>query len=224
MTVDESIQDMVGKELRWDKSVNAAHVGVSVTQGVVTLQGHVDTYPEKQRAEKAALRVRGVRSVANDLVVHVPRDGTRDDTDIALGITQAMTKNVNIPRGAVQSTVRNGWVVLDGKIDWEYQRLAAEKVARDVPGVAGLTNSIRLEQHASPQNVEREITAALHRLADIDAHDVQVRIVESVAVLTGRVSSWQEVNAARRAAADAPGVSRVDVKLHVEPAPTAAGV
>jgi osmotically-inducible protein OsmY len=220
MTVrDTAAQDMVTQELRWDHSINSANIGVAVDQGAVTLTGHVASYVERERAEKAAKRVKGVHAVANELDVHIPHAGLRDDTDIAAAVSGAMAMNIEIPRDAVQVTVRKGRVTLEGTVAWDFQRLAAAKVARDAHGVVSVTNDIVLKQRAEPRNIDRDITAALHRLADVDAHSVHVAVADGVATLTGRVSSWSEVTAAHRAAAAAPGVQRVDVKLLVEPAP-----
>ena len=94
---DTTVQDMVTQELRWDRSIDSANIGVSADQGAVTLSGHVATYPEKERAEKAAKRVRGVHAVANELEVHIPLVSRRDDTDIAVALCHALGMNISAP-------------------------------------------------------------------------------------------------------------------------------
>jgi osmotically-inducible protein OsmY len=221
---DTTLQDMVTQELRWDWSIDSANIGVSADQGAVTLSGHVPTYLAKDRAEKAAKRVKGVRAVANELEVHIPASGRRDDTDIAVALSKGLAMNTSVPKDSVQATARDGWVTLAGTVAWDFQRRAAARIARDAHGVSGVTNNIALERRAQAHNVEHDIRAALYRLAGIDADSVHVSVSNDVATLTGRVSSWQELIAARRAAAAAPGIHRVDVELRVEPAAIPAGV
>ena len=212
------------QELRWDFSIDSANIGVSADHGAITLSGHVTTYPERERAERAAKRIRGVHAVANELEVRIPQVSRRDDTDIAVALSQALAMHISVPKDSVQATARNGWVTLDGTVAWDFQRQVAAKVARDAHGVHGVTNNITLEQRAQPHNIEHEIRSALVRLADVDADSIHVGVVNGVATLTGRVSSWQEVTVAQRAAAAAPGVHRVEVQLRVGAAPVPAAV
>jgi osmotically-inducible protein OsmY len=221
---DTTVQDMVMHELRWDSSVDSANVGVSADHGAITLSGHVATYSEKQRAESAAKRVKGVRAVANELEVHIPVSSRRDDTDIAVAFSKALAMNSTVPADSIQATASKGWITLTGTVPWDSQRLAAGKIARDAYGVIGVTDNIALEQRAQPHNIEHDIKSALYRLAGIDGDAIHVAVSGGVATLTGRVSSWQEMTVARRAAAAARGVHRVDVQLRVEPASILAGV
>lgn len=219
MTFTDAVeQDMVMQELRWDRSIDSANIGVSFHRGAVTLNGHVASYAEKDAAEKAVKRVRGVTAVANELEVRLPSLSQRDQTDIAVDLAQAMAINVNVPKDSVQATVRNGWVTLDGTVKWDFQRFAAAKIARQARGVLGVTNAVKLEAAEAAQDIEKDIRAALNRYADIDAQAVHVTVRNGVATLTGRVSTWGEVTVARRATAAAPGVHEVKVELRVEPA------
>jgi osmotically-inducible protein OsmY len=111
--------------------------------------------------------------------------------------------------------VHNGHVTLTGRVGWHFQREAAEKAVRYIPGVVELLNYVEVVPAASPTDVQRRITESLHRNADLNARHVEVTVSGSVATLTGRVSSWTQRHAAARAAADAPGISRVDDQLEV---------
>ncbi len=147
----------------------------------MTLNGHVASYAEKDAAEKAVKRVRGVTAVANELEVRLPSLSQRDQTDIAVDLAQAMAINVNVPKDSVQATVRNGWVTLDGTVKWDFQRFAAAKIARQARGVLGVTNDIKLEAAEAAQDIEKDIRAALNRYADIDAQAVHVTVRNGVA-------------------------------------------
>ena len=210
----EDIQQDVLDELAWDSSLDAAGIGVAITDGAVTLSGHVRSYAEKRAAEKAAKRIRGVQAVANDLEVRLPSSMQRDDTDIAAAVAAAMKWNVSVPQ-TVTATVQRGWVTLEGEVDWNFQLHAAERAIRDIQGVRGITNSIRLRARAQPEQVKAQIQKAFHRSAQIDADHVKVAIVDGRVTLTGTVRSWSELNEAEHAARTAPGVREVVNDLHV---------
>jgi osmotically-inducible protein OsmY len=214
---DIDVQTDVTDELRWEPMVDAANIGVSADRGAVTLSGHVASYAEKLAAEKAAKRVKGVTAVANELKVRLPRHNVIDDADIALSVSQAMAATISLPRGAVQATVRDGWVTLEGTVTWDYQRGVAARIAHDARGVVGVINLINLQDTRLAHDIERDIRAALHRRADVDAHALHVSARNGRVTLTGTVTSWSEVTAARRAAASAPGVKQVDTNVRVQP-------
>ena len=222
-TSDSTLQDEVMAELRWDSSSNAANIGVSAHDGAVTLSGHVASYPQRIAADKAARRIRGVVAVANELDVHLPTSWQRDDTDIAGSLARALSDSTLITPGSVKATVSHAWVQLEGTVNWAYQRSTAERIARHVVGVVGMTNAITLTTRATAHNVDKEIRSALHRRADLDARSIHVEVLGNVATLTGSVSSLAEERAATKAAAAAPGVERVTSHLRVIPAPTLVG-
>jgi len=221
---DIDVQADVTQELRWDHSIDAANIGVSADRGAATLSGHVASYAEKVAAEKAAKRVKGVTAVANELEVRLPSHGSVDDTDIAVALSHAMTSTISIPLGSIQPTVQKGWVTLEGTVAWDYQRLVAARIARDARGVTGVTNRVRLQDTAQGSHIEQDIRAAIRRRADLDAQAIHVSVRNGRATLTGTVTSWGEVTAARRAAAAAPGIQDVDMNVRVEPLRVTAGV
>src|SRR3954469_18432161 len=139
---DIDIQRDVLHELAWEPSVNAAHIGVSVKDGVVTLTGHVPAYAEKYAAERAAKRVEGVRAVANELDVKLPEGSRRTDEDIAAAAVNALRWNILVPADNIKVTVSKGLVTLEGEVNWQFQRAAADRAVRDLPGVVGVSNYI----------------------------------------------------------------------------------
>src|SRR3954447_4649810 len=140
MKTDSELQRDVLNELKWEPSVDAAHIGVSVKDGVVTLSGHVSSYAEKYAAERAAKRVHGVKAVANELDVKLPGSSRRTDEDIAMAAVSALRSNSSVPADNIKVTVRDGWITLDGTVEWQYQKLAAENAVRYLPGVKGVIN------------------------------------------------------------------------------------
>lgn len=216
LTGDEvHMREAVMCELEADPRLDASGIGVTAAGEAIVLSGFVDTFYAKLAAERAAKRVRGVRAVAND--IEVRRKLGRADDHIARDAARALELRSTVPSG-VQATVHHGHVTLTGKVEWAFQREAAEKAVRYVPGVVGVDNHIQVTAAPTPKNLRSRIREALHRNADVNAHHIEVAISGGVATLTGNVASWTQRQAAERAAADAPGVIRVDNRLEVMPA------
>ena len=209
------LKRLVQEELKWEPSIDENSIGVEVSdEGVVTLNGHCKTYSEKLTAEKAVKKVRGVMAVANDIEVRIT--GKRDDTVIAENATRALFLNSSVPQDRIKVLVQDGWITLEGEVDWEYQRRAAVKTVRELAGVRGLTNFVSLKPGVQPREIEKQIRAAFERNALVDASHVHVNVDGSKVELTGSVHSWQERTEAERQAWAAPGVMSVDNRLLVE--------
>ena len=216
MQLDKELQADIVRELEWEPKVDSANIGLAVDKGAVTLTGHVNTYTELIAAERAALRVYGVLAVANELVVKLPSDRTRDDSDIALAISNQMAWNAAIPHEAVKAKVTHGWVTLEGRVDWAYQSEAANKLVRGLAGVKGVTNRLIVQPAPHYKDVKAKITEALHGQAQIEARRIWLTTDDGHVTLHGQVSSWSEASAARKAAESAPGrdQSRQPVDYH----------
>lgn len=222
-TMNPTLQDLVMAELRWDPSVDAASLVVTAHDGAITLTGHVPNFPQAVAAEKAVKRVRGVVALANEVEVHLPTSWRRDDTDIAETLARGLADSTSLPAGSVTATVRNGCVTLEGTVAWAYQRDMAARITRHVAGVTLITNKITIKATATAHDVEKDIRAALHRRANLDANGVHVAVSGNVATLTGTISSIAEDRAAWFAAAAAPGIERVVDRLTILPAADLAG-
>jgi osmotically-inducible protein OsmY len=214
---DNEIRDDVINELQWDPQITEPEaIGVAVADGAVTLTGHVATYAERLAAARAAERVYGVKAVANDLKVKLS-GAPRDDTDIARAIAHVLEWNVQVPEGKVQARVQDGWVMLEGEVEYEYQRHEVERMVRNVRGVVGVTDLITVKPPVSPEKVQSVIEDAFRREAEIDARHIRVEVSDHTAKLYGHVHSLHEAAAARAAAAAAPGVATVESHLLVSP-------
>src|SRR5271157_4274004 len=83
MKDDEQLQSDVEQELRWDPSIRAERIGVSVKSGVVELDGHVESFYEKWAAERAAMRVTNAKAIASEIKVDLLSSAARTDEVIA---------------------------------------------------------------------------------------------------------------------------------------------
>jgi osmotically-inducible protein OsmY len=214
---DRELLVHVKNALDWEPSVDGSGVAVAVDDGVVTLRGDVSSYVEKHTAERTVLHVYGVKAVANDLVVRIPHGSERSDTAIAQDSVNALSCNSLVPADRVTVSVANGWVTLNGTLDWYYQIDAAERTVRNVPGVKGVSSAVVLQPLVKPVDVHERISAALHRSAEVDARRIAVVANEGQVILTGHVRSFAEREAAERAAWSAPGVTSVDDRITVVP-------
>ncbi|WP_437276798.1 BON domain-containing protein [Sorangium sp. So ce375] len=216
MKTDIELQRDVLNELSWEPSVDAAHIAVSVKDGIVTLGGHASTHAEKHAAEEAAKRVYGVRAVVNELDVKLADSGRRTDEDIAAAAVKALEWNLLVPADKIKVTVSNGWLKLEGEVNWQFQKNAAERAVRYLAGVRGVSNLITVGPRVSPAEVEGQIEEALKRSALLDARRIRVEVVDGEVFLRGSVRSWAEREEAERAAWAAPGVHRVEDFIAVE--------
>ena len=215
---DQEIQRNVLDELKWDARVQPNEIGVAVKDGVVTLTGWVDSYTKKWAAEEAAHRVKGVRAVANDVEVRIPTMAERTDADIALAVTRAIEWDAMVPTEKVKVTVSKGWVTLEGAVEWQFEKEAAERAARRITGVRGVTNLVRVQPSTpSPSDIKQRIEAALLRDAETDAQRIQVEVSGSTVTLRGTVRSYAEKQEAARVAWSAPGVKAVENQIQVAP-------
>jgi osmotically-inducible protein OsmY len=215
MKSDSDIKHDVTEELSWDPAVNATAIGVAVREGIVTLSGQVDSFAQKHSAERAAMRVGGVRGIALELEVRLAPHGTRTDTEIAQAALHALRWHSLVPDEKVKVEVEDGQLTLSGEVDFAYQRASAEESLRALVGVTAIDNRIAIRPRVGEFDIAGQIGAALKRHAERQARHIKVDVEGAVVTLSGLVDSLAEHDAAIGTAFASPGVARVVDRLEV---------
>jgi osmotically-inducible protein OsmY len=210
---DKQLHDEILAELDYEPEVHPERIGVSVENGVVTLSGHVDSYRQKLAAERVVKRVYSAKAVVDELEVRLPSRDEVPDQDLARAAVRTLETMGVAPPDSVRITVREGHLLLDGEVDWHYQRQATEMALRHLRGVRGVKNHLRVRETASPEDVRERIDASLRRLAEVEADGISVETVGGMAILRGQVRSLREREDVEQAAWRAPGVSEVENRL-----------
>lgn len=211
MTLKQTILDA----LEFDPSIDAASIGVSVDNGVVTLSGHVPTYFEKMKAEDLAIAIRGVKAIAQEIEVRPAGTHLTADDEIARRVLDVLRWSTTLPAEAVKVKVQGGWLTLTGAVEWNFQREAAARAVRDMSGVKGVTNNIIITPKATPADLRDRIERALKRQAELDMNNIRVEVADGAVTLEGKVHSLAERRVAEQAVWAAPGIREVRDRLSV---------
>src|ERR1700676_2277736 len=217
MKSDSEIEHDVREELKWDPDLAAEDIAISVKNGVVTLAGFTHSYTDRLEAELAAKRVAGVHAVANDIEVRLPAIDQRPDPDIAKDAVAALKSELPISHDKIKVIVKDGWITLEGAVEWQYQKTTAENAVRKVKGAKGVTNVMMVKPKVEPSDLQRKILEAFKRNAEVDANRITVEANGSEVILKGTVRSWIEREEAERVAWSAPGVTKVEDRIVVSP-------
>jgi len=210
---DLDLRKAILEELEFQPDINAANIGVSVDNGVVTLSGHVNTLAQKVSAERAVKSIKGVRALAEELEVRLNNNGGTGDDTIAQRALRIILWSSDVAEGDVKVTVQHGRVTLEGEVDWQYQKETVESSVRKLSGVTAVNNRLILRPRLDVFDIQERIEAALKRNAELHAHKIRVKVEGDVVTLEGRVHLWRERQIAERAAWSVPGVSKVEDHL-----------
>ena len=215
MIPNKELQKKALEALDWEPSLDSRLIGVAAGYGVITLTGQVSSFADRLTAERVVKGVAGVRGIANDLDVRLPGSSERSDGDLAAAAVKALEWDIQVPQELITVRVSRGWVTLEGEVEWQYQREAADRAVRYLTGVQGVANRISLTSRVTPCDVARRIEAALKRHAELEARRIRVETRGGKVVLEGAVHTWAEREEAERAAWAAPGVTAVEDHIGV---------
>jgi osmotically-inducible protein OsmY len=209
MKTDTQLHSDVIAELSWEPSINSEEIGVEVKDGIVTLAGHVGSYAEKMDAERATMRVSGVKALVVEMDVRLAGSSARTDADIARSVEHVLEWTTYLPKDAVKIKVESGLVTLSGEVSWEYQRQTAVSAVRYLMGVKGVKDQLVIKPKLSASLVKADIEAALKRRAQKDANQISVSVHGTDVTLSGKVHTWSERELATHTAWGSPGVRSV---------------
>ncbi len=217
MRSNSDLQKDVQNAIKWEPLMNAAEIGVTVKDGVVTLTGVVDSYSKKMEAEAAAKNVVGVKAVVEKIEIKYSNTWSKkDDNEVANEVLNAFKWNWQVPNDKIKIKVEKGWVTLEGELNWNYQREAAKDAVRNLLGVTGVTNNIKIKSETHDAIEKMDIENALTRNWSVSDQDIRVKVDGSKVTLEGIVNSPYQKEEAERIAWNAPGVWNVDNLLAIE--------
>jgi osmotically-inducible protein OsmY len=216
MKNNEQLQMDVLEAIKWEPQLNAAEIGVIVHDGIVTLTGTVDNYSKKIAAESATKNVAGVKAVVEKIDVKYSNFGVKTDDEIANEVLKSLKNHWNVPDEQIKIEVEDAWVTLNGDVTWNYQRVAAKDAIDNLPGVKGVINNLKIRANAITELEKRLIEKALNRHWSINADDIDVEVIGSKVILSGKVTSMYQKEEAGNIAWKTPGVLSVDNNLVVE--------
>ena len=213
---DKQLRQDVLDELEFEPSVDATNIGVTVDKGIVTLTGHVPTFWQKTAAERTVWRVKGVKAIAQEIEVRFANGKKDADDQIAERAVQILSWDTSVPKDTVRVKVQHGWVTMEGEVNWQFQRQAAETDLRKLTGVIGVSNNITIKSSVQAPDVRKRIEDALRRRAEVEAHNITVNVGGNGAItLEGKVDNWDERRAVEHAAWSAPGVRSVEDRITI---------
>ena len=213
MKTNQDLQKDVQDAIKWEPLLNAAEIGVTAKDGVITLTGTVDSYAKKIEAEDAAKNVSGVKAVAQEIAINYGGYGKKTDTEISNEVLKAWKWNWQIPEDKIMVKVESGWVTLEGELEWNYQREAAKTAIKNLTGVMGVTNMIKIKSDTHDAIEKAAIVGALERNSSIDDMGINVNVEGNNVTLKGTVNSFYAKDEAEQIAWNAPGVWTVDNEL-----------
>lgn len=215
MKTNEQLQQDVQEAIKWEPMLHPAEIGVTASDGVVSLTGTVDSIVKKKQAENAARNVSGVKVLVENIQVKLPDSKVKTDIEIGAEIISAFTSNVIIPQDKIKVKVENGWVDLDGELPWDYQREITENAIQFLPGIKGIFNNITINPDTKDAVSKKKVEEALKRSA-VDEREITVSVSGTTVTLTGTVHSWQQKEEAGRIAWKTPGIKHLNNKLEVD--------
>lgn len=211
--------------LRLNRRLRPYPIEVEVAGGLVTLRGEVPGELERERAEAVAAAVPRVERVDNRLVIdprlEPPPQVERsfgealDDRTLAVRVELAFALNRRLEGADLQVSSYRGELTLSGEVTRPEQRELAVEVARDTPGVTGVTDRLRVAGEVGAKGSGDEVTRALRGSPSLGAYGLEAVDHGGRLVLRGRVSHAAERELAETLAREIAGGAvdnRIDVR------------
>lgn len=217
MKTNEELQKDVQSAIKWEPLLNAAEIGVTAKDGIITLTGVVNGYAKKMEAEMAAKNVAGVKAVVEKIEIKFESTSAKkDDNDIATEALSAIKGMWDLPTDKIKVKVEKGWVTLEGELSWNFQKNAAKNAIINLVGVLGVSNNITIKSYIDNAIEQKDVEDALKRNWTVNTQNVHVKVSGTKVILTGSVNSWHQKDEAERIVWNTPGIWLVDNELEVD--------
>lgn len=232
---DRAIRKDVEDALASDPATEEWEITADVDDGVVSLNGEVQSWQEMEIALQVAKGVKGVQEVENHLRIDYTTE--RPDREIREEAEGALRWSAYVDDALIDVEVKNGHVTLSGTVG----SLAEKSHARDAAWVAGVesvdydrldvkwwTRDDRLREDKYVKKTARELETAVKDALRYDprvnAFDIEPEAQAGYVTLRGTVDNIKAKRAAAQDARNIVGVWAIDNKIKVRPRPTADGL
>ena len=195
---DPDITYAIENQLRKDAFVNANAVDIHTQSGVTTLTGTVSNLLARERVERIAEHVVGVRAVIN--LIQVEPSEAKSDMELKKAVEGALLRDPATDSYEVTVTAAGGAVTLTGSVDsWQEKDLCTQ-VAKQVPGVMEIQNNLLVvyNENRPDLEVKTDIEGRLANDILVDDNLVEVSVEDGNVTLSGTVGSLAEKSRARR--------------------------
>ena len=210
---DQALQTSVKEALRVNPRVDGDEIAVECFDGGhVLLRGRAESPVKSTLAVRTAYKVRGVRTVDDQLAPRRSGASHRVDARTEAAVLNAFIADHALPAETMHVHVSDGTVTLSGQVDFPYQRQEAEQVAMAVPGVSEIRNQMSVWIRVSVHEVTERVTKAI---GEVGADQLTVSTHDNVVTLSGTVRSTADRDAAVAAAATATAVVGVEDEIRV---------
>jgi osmotically-inducible protein OsmY len=216
MKGNQELQTDVQNAIKWEPLLNAAEIGVTAKDGVVSLTGIVNSYAKKMQAENAAKKVIGVKALVEKIEVKFPNTWSKTDAELANEVLNGLKNNLSVPDEKITVKVENGWITLEGELVWNYQKEAAKETINYLMGVKGVTNNIKIKAETHDAIEQKIVEDAIRRSWSVDDSDINVSVSGTTVTLIGTVDSWYQKEEAGRIAWNTPGIWNVQNELTID--------
>jgi len=203
---DDRIRQRVEARLVGQVNVHIESFGIQVQEGIVHLTGFVDSVGEKNRADRVVGGIVGVRGIRNDLQI---RASDQSELSITQEVSRRLDSRTRFRKTPVQVTVSGTEVTLSGAVERALDRLDAEEIAAEVPGVTKVINSlqVRSEGSVTPEVIRSRVTSILTNPLTFGViRNLQVAVEQGTVTLSGTAARESDRLQAERLTLGVPGV------------------
>ncbi|NBC82185.1 MAG: BON domain-containing protein [Bacteroidetes bacterium] len=225
---DYALEKDVNEALLYDPATDSYEINTKVKNGVVSLDGTVQSWQEKELAAHVVKSVKGVKQLENNIIVNYTSN--RKDYEIQKEIEQALQNDVRVDDALIEVEVNDGHVNLEGAVGSASEREQAmadswvagvKHVAADNLDVSDWARDEDMRNdkyvYKPDDQIKEAVKDALYYDPRVYSFNPTVKVTDGVVTLSGVVDNVKAKNAAEQDAKNVVGVWSVKNYIKVRP-------